>query len=280
MSKLPIHRILSILLVAIFLLVAHSTAQSYGPDQNSQDGGEGPWNPWVTPQPGYLLPDLQTLPPFDLRLVYDPGSERLFIRFSNSIWNAGEGDLELKGKPDLSRERITVSQSFYDINGNIRERQVGEFIFHPQHLHWHLEGFSLYEIWSLTREGRLDARLASSGKVSYCVMDASLNLPGPAEPASATPRFYTCGASQQGISAGWMDTYKESVAGQWLDITPLKSGNYALISTVDPDDILMEADDRNNRAITYFQLAGHRILRYGDLLRDIGIFPDRLIPTE
>jgi hypothetical protein len=118
---------------------------------------------------------------------------------------------------------------------------VGEFIFHPQHLHWHLEGFSLYEIWSLTLEGKLEARLASSKKVSYCVLDISLKTPIVSKTASATPRYLTCGSSIQGISPGWMDTYKESFAGQWLEITHLKGGNYALVSTVDPD--LLKCDD-------------------------------------
>jgi hypothetical protein len=78
-----------------------------------------------------ILPDLQTLPPFDLRLVYDPESKRLILRFGNSIWNAGPGNLELKGAPDITRKRITVSQTFHDIDGNPQEPAGGRVHLPP-----------------------------------------------------------------------------------------------------------------------------------------------------
>jgi hypothetical protein len=46
----------------------------------------------VPPATDGVLPDLQNLPPADLRLVYSLGKK--YLRFSISIWNAGLGILE------------------------------------------------------------------------------------------------------------------------------------------------------------------------------------------
>ena len=40
-----------------------------------------------------------------------------------------------------------------------------------------------------------------------------------------------------------------------MDITDLPDGVYALRSTVDPDQQLLEMDARNNAGITYFELS-------------------------
>jgi hypothetical protein len=71
--------------------------------------------------------------------------------------------------------------------------------------------------------------------------------------------YDSCFWERQGLSAGWMDTYRSNVPGQFVEITRLEDGLYALVSTVDPDGILKETDDWNNSGITYFVLAGDRI---------------------
>ena len=154
---------------------------------------------------------------------------------------------------------------------------MGEFLFHPEHRHWHLDGFSLYEVWSLTPEGTLAQRLASSGKVSYCLMDITYHRPGIASGPVPAPHYGAgCGQRLQGISPGWVDTYKSYLADQWVDITGLVDGPYALVSTVNPSGLLAETNLANNAGITYFLLSKLRIPVYGDTCRDIGIFPERI----
>lgn len=203
-----------------------------------------------------LLPDLQTLPPKDLRLLHDPSTGKILIRFSNSILNSGPGKLELIGTPNQTKDQILVSQRVYAADPEIYDEfKVGEFIFHEQHNHWHLEQFAIYEVWSVGERGILEAVVSSGGKVSYCVMDVSRSITDLAEEMISTPRSYThCEGEIQGLSAGWVDIYESHIPGQWVDITSLRDGIYALVSTVNPDHLLHEEDIDNNTAVIYFEI--------------------------
>ncbi len=208
-----------------------------------------------------MLPDLQNLPPSNLRLIIDPESGRMFVRFQNSILNAGPGALELIGHPSADRETIIVSQRVYRTGEEQPvETLVGEFIFHPEHNHWHLNDFAVYEIWSLTREGNLLSPIASGGKVSYCVTDTEYFGDGimPSSPAPR-PAYTTCYEELQGISPGWVDIYFAQYPGQYVEITDLEDGVYALISTVDPDDTVRESVEYNNTGVTYFELRDQQL---------------------
>lgn len=240
-------------------------------DGHRHDDGEGdaPAEAAATARPsaqsgssGGILPDLQNLPPFDLKLIYDPDSERMFVRFSNPIHNAGPGTLELIGRPTTDREHIVVSQRILNAEGEVvREKEVGEFIFHELHNHWHMEGFSVYEVWSVSETGELLEPIASSGKVSYCVSDTSYRGEGHNE-KTPTPRptYTTCYDELQGLSVGWVDTYFVLYPGQYVEITELSDGTYALVSTVDPEDAVLEVDDENNAGVTYFELKDLRLM--------------------
>jgi hypothetical protein len=210
------------------------------------------------------FPDLQTLPPFDLRLIRNPEAGRTWIRFSNSILNSGPGVLELQGKRDAQSEDILVAQNIYYGEDQFVRNSLGFFEFEESHNHWHFEGFSLYEVWSLGAEGEMLEVVASSGKVSYCVRDSDPasqptdNLPGAGEPDTEStptkPRYLACGWTLQGLSTGWIDTYKHNTPGQYVDISGLPDGDYLLVSTVDPDNLLLETNETNNAASLYFSL--------------------------
>jgi hypothetical protein len=75
-------------------------------------------------------------------------------------------------------------------------------------------------------------------------------------PASRIP---SCNWRRQGMSVGWYDIYYSYTSGQSLDISHLSDGNYALISTADPTQILREADESNNSAVIYFSLQDDQI---------------------
>lgn len=207
-----------------------------------------------------LLPDLRTLPPYELRLAVDAQGGRE-IRFSNAVWNAGAGPLEVRGRLAARSGGIHIDQRVYRGNGAFTTFDRGELIFHHPHDHWHWEGFSIYEVWSVTADGSLGELLASSDKVSYCMRDDTAVESGPRDwstlPARQIPdrpRYLGCGWQLQGISAGWSDIYIESLPGQAVDISDLPDGLYALKSTVNPEGLLAEADTTNNAAITFFAL--------------------------
>jgi hypothetical protein len=208
-----------------------------------------------TIDPDLLLPDLQTLPPYDLVIRVVSATDRKLLRLSNSILNGGPGAIEMLGVFNPATGKTTVTQHIYKVDGTSLDYAAGEFVYHPGHQHWHLENFVSYEVWSLTRKGALDAVVAFSDKVSYCLQDDSRSdIPG------SSRRTYTqCDRKVQGISVGWIDTYTWDTEGQIVDITDVPDDLYALRSTVDPANRLWEVDDTNNSATVYIEIVDNRV---------------------
>ncbi|MGB7875250.1 MAG: lysyl oxidase family protein, partial [Anaerolineales bacterium] len=77
--------------------------------------------------------------------------------------------------------------------------------------------------------------------------------------AASYQSYTACDQNSQGISVGWIDTYRHHLEGQCIDITFLPDGVYALRSVVDPDKKLWERNYENNDAILYFELAGKSV---------------------
>jgi hypothetical protein len=209
-----------------------------------------------------LLPDLQTLPPADLRLLYDAESGRALIRFTNSVWNSGPGSLELLGARNRTGDHIQVSQRVYAADPEIfNEYEVGEFIFDDEHNHWHFERFALYEVWSVDVRGALESLVSSGEKVSWCVIDeAPLETTSPGETVPAPRGYFHCEGEVQGLSVGWVDIYESYLPRQWVEIAPLQDGRYALVSTVNPDHLLYEAGLQNNTGLVFFEIRGLRLV--------------------
>ncbi len=203
-----------------------------------------------------LLPDLMTLPPSSLYITRDDSTDTSLLRLTNSVWNGGYGPLELWGRAQADASTHSVVQRIYLGDGNYEERAVGEFIFHPGHNHWHLDSFSLYELWSISENGTLDQVKATSDKVSYCLRDIH---PNP-HPHHAPRMVYgTCTYGRQGLSVGWVDVYDHYLPGQSIDISGLPDGVYALISTADPYNLIQESDETNNAAVIYLEIKDLRV---------------------
>jgi hypothetical protein len=215
----------------------------------------------------WLLPDLQTLVPSELRLLASQSGSRRVLRFSNTVWNHGPGALEMRGLLNPDSDTILITQMVYRLNGASAGMRIGESIFHPTHEHWHFESFAVYEIWSAAPDGTLIEREVSSGKVGYCGRDdrrlknAEIGLePGEEDyPGSRRPAYTGCNWWLQGISVGWTDIYRHHLPGQELDISGLPDGLYALVSTVNPVRQILEAEYENNANRAYFQLEGNRL---------------------
>jgi hypothetical protein len=221
--------------------------------------------------PTLLLPDLRTLPPTDLLLQILRGQGVTRLRFTNTIWNSGPGDLEMRASPFPLPGAIQVSQTMFRTDGTPIFQAAGIFDFHEVHGHWHWDGFSIYQVWSLTPTGNLDQIVASSDKVGYCLIDMAPYPDADAPPfpegmaPSARAQYGGCIWTRQGISAGWIDSYKSQIGGQFVEITNLLDGVYALQSIVDPDDIIQEGDDANNGAVVYFRLEGEEVFVLGEV---------------
>jgi hypothetical protein len=223
-----------------------------------------------------LLPDLRTLPPSAISLVVEQSNGRKSLRFSNAVWNAGPGVLELHGELDPDDEIIHVVQIVSREDGTLLERPAGEFEYHREHQHVHWDAFAQYQIWSAQQDGNLVEMLASSDKVGYCLRDIKpyvppadteeqLHLVGKSPLAPSQPGFTSCYWRRQGMSVGWYDIYYSYTSGQSLDISQLADGIYALLSTADPTQILRESDESNNSAVIYFSLQDEQITPLDEL---------------
>ncbi len=225
--------------------------------------------------PGY--PDLRTLPPEDIHLetTHVRGENHYVVRFTNTVWNAGEGPFELHGTPHFPPDGLfDAAQWIYDNDGGAPlMKQVGTFAYHASHSHFHFDGFARYELWKRRDYDRAAPSfttgrpLFTSPKVSFCVMDITHVEPsmGPSDQVYAT-----CTPALEGLSRGWGDVYDWWLADQWVDVgqKPLPDGNYVIRSIADADNIVHESTDKAdtgresqvaNSAATYISIVNGRL---------------------
>ncbi len=180
--------------------------------------------------------------------------------------------MDLRGVSSTTTKRTKVYQRVYDTSGGYVSHNVGEFTFHPEHNHFHFEGFSDFELWT---KATWDAWLVSgrtqgtpykvSPKNTSCVMDTYMvrRLTNtPSDPAYDS----ICGTSRPDLSVGWGDLYRYTLYGQWIDLgtSQLPDNTYVVRSVADPDNRLYESaakgvQDREshaaNEAVTYFRVS-------------------------
>ena len=212
-------------------------------------------------------PDLQTLRPYDFKIQNDSSTHRKLLRFSNAIANLGEGPIELVPQNNATTGRTDAYQTLYshDAGGNwyvVGSTYVGTFVFHPQHDHWHFENFARYELRNAAPGGSIGSTvLASNSKVSFCLVD-SVTVNSSLEHAG-TQTYHDCDqVDPQGISVGWADVYAWNLFGQSLDITGLPNGQYWIVSTADPDNLIKEGGggaESNNGAAVKIRIKGTKV---------------------
>jgi hypothetical protein len=148
-----------------------------------------------------------------------PGT-RTLLRFTVSTPNIGDADLAL-GDPNA---HIAANDGLYE--------------FALCHHHFHFKHYTLYElidpatgfVWRAAKRG-------------FCMIDVEKYQPYPG-PSSIQPNFRSCGApgipGNQGITAGWADTYIWKLGGQYFVLDggdgqpPVPPGQYILRITVNP----------------------------------------------
>jgi hypothetical protein len=205
-------------------------------------------------KPRELRPDLQTEPFRELFVEVRSDGART-LRFSTTVVNNGDGPLELVGGFDEATKNVVTTQRVHQSDGSARESEVGRFLFHPEHAHWHFEDFTVLEVWTEDGDGDLDEMVATTGKATFCAVDEVAVAEDAPEPA-----YLACGERVQGISRGWSDTYGAEISGQAVDLGTLPDGEYAIRSTVDPANRLLELDEDNNSTIARVELRGAEIV--------------------
>lgn len=195
-------------------------------------------------------PDFRTSVPYDVHLgtALVNAENHYVVRFSNEIVNAGTGPFELHGTPHFPYDGLfDASQWIYDDTAGVEMQSVGVFAFHPNHQHFHFDGFARYELWKERDFNRAQSvgfasgqPLYTSPKVSFCILDIRH-----ADQSSGPSRaFYrTCTPAMEGLSQGWADIYDWTLPDQWVDVgpKPLADGKYVIRSIADPENLIYES---------------------------------------
>jgi len=210
-------------------------------------------------------PDLRALPAAYIRVTESPDTGTRRLRFQTMMWNGGDVPLELRpDTPPGSAQTYAYQRLYtYDEDGKlsfVREHFAGIFAYHQGHKHWHLGDFAGYQLRAVTEDGSIgDTAVASANKVSFCLVDDK-NVDPEIEHAAPAKAYSKCAqGSTQGISVGWGDVYEGFLPGQALDITGVADGDYWLLITADPTNILLETDDSNNTSAVKIRISGLKV---------------------
>lgn len=212
---------------------------------------------------GLRLPDLRIFEPYDIHTVGSPSSGDLRLKFGTTIWNAGAGPLETRGAENPETKQLEVYQYLYSRGeGEARQgRSIGTFNYNQRHGHLHLQTFARYQLWSLGPRGGLKEPVATNDKVGFCLMDIK-PVDGARPNAAAAPVYAGCRADVQGISVGYGDEYVAQLMEQDLNIANLPDGNYALVTTTNPEREIEEMRYGNNTSVAMIALSGGALVPY------------------
>jgi hypothetical protein len=147
-----------------------------------------------------------------------PGLRRI-VRFTVMTPNIGSADINV-GDPN---EHVAAGDGLFELA--------------TCHRHYHFRHYALYELIGA------DGYVWKAAKRGFCMLDTDPNPAYYGQPAK-NPQYRSCGAigipGNQGISAGWADTYRFTLAGQFFvldggDGQPaVPPGNYRIRITVNP----------------------------------------------
>lgn len=210
-------------------------------------GGGGGTTPTPTPQPtatptpgtgaSAYYPDLQAVPPSELYVQQLTNGQ--LLRFDTRLANVGAGHFQIRAATSGD-----VTDAYQDIlNGSnqiVQRKLIGQFVYHAEHGHTHLDNVNRYELRTGSPTGTL---LRVSKKVSFCIEDSlRFNSGGP------TSQYPECLPTVMGITRTWADLYTASLPGQEFNVTGLPAGEYYVVILIDPGRSYLEQSRSNNRA--------------------------------
>jgi Concanavalin A-like lectin/glucanases superfamily/Fibronectin type III domain len=269
-SNFPMRRCLTAVLALLVLLAVCASAQAT-----------------------LLYPDLKTLSPRDLRFdrtdvsAESTGELHNVLRFSNTVYNAGEGPAEIRATIDQSLNPPSgqAYQRIYESTGGYQEVLLpgSTLYYHAVHKHYHFDHWGAYQLWTKAgwekwiASGRIEGEPFLIGqKTTACVEDEEFvaSVPAAVWPAAYPPANCLPNPENviaEGLSPGWGDTYDYYRFEQWIDLGPtgsLANGTYVLRSVVDPNNIVYESPEKSspsrdsqqaNEATTTFKVEGGAI---------------------
>ncbi|MFT7587945.1 MAG: hypothetical protein ACI959_000150 [Limisphaerales bacterium] len=169
--------------------------------------------------------------------------------------------------PDGSDPRQMIKQRIYHKNSDgtmtYSDRWAGSMTYHATHGHMHVDDWGEYSLrnevpgtdpltWPIVAQGaKLGFCLMDYGSCNYyyghCRDAADAILTTDAPNYGLGGGGYSCGMTNQGISAGWTDIYHYYLDGMQIPIPPtVCNGDYMLVVELDPNNNFLEEDETNN----------------------------------
>jgi hypothetical protein len=173
------------------------------------------------------------------------------IRMSTVSVNYGPGRLELRGGEIVGSQQRVYQRVFRD-DGSFYDREAGWFIYHPGHGHIHFEDWTVFRLRERLPDGGVGPVVRTGAKTSFCILELATwdsTIPGYNTP----PSYSSCGQIQ-GLRPGRADVYSSSLNGQFIPIDGVADGIYYLEGEIDPDNLVLEADETNNLARILFAI--------------------------
>lgn len=241
-----------------------------------------------TTKTGPLVPDLVPLPPAEFKiaagvlsfapveyqetngcypdeLAENPALTKC-LRFDSAVANYGDGPFELRLDLSTLASDPVVWQDVYAADGTRTTSDAGEYTWHATHGHVHYRNFAEYRLHAVNPDGAPGAEVTRSRKADFCMIDTRLiwfGLPGNGPrnhhfPQCNVPGTDKAGPTEmrQGIDVGWADVYTWDLPGQYLDVSSVPDGVYAVVVEVNPAGALRELDTGNDTAFTRIRIDG------------------------
>ena len=129
-----------------------------------------------------------------------------------------------------------------DPNETFENGESPLYEFAECHAHYHFKNYALYELVRKNADG--SETIWRAAKRGFCMLDTDPNPAYMGQPAGEK-NFASCGTltapGNQGVSAGWADTYRWYLGGQYFILDdnggtqpPVPPGDYTIRITVNP----------------------------------------------
>ncbi|MFI5026320.1 MAG: lysyl oxidase family protein [Solirubrobacterales bacterium] len=227
----------------------------------------GAASPCQGPESVHLLcPDLKVGPAADLFVEHGGGrygyGGGTLLHAGNDIRSRGRGPMELRGRR-YKRNWMRANQAIYRVGGGVS-------IFRTEaKLHFYSVGYEYggsywkvhdplsMEIWTLGEDRQPLERVRKGPKVFYCFRDLEHTRVMRRSPGH--PVYPACNQDPSrervrlGTSVGWSDVYPSDYDRQWVNVSGLQ-GCFAFVMRVDPQNLLFESNESNNRSVRVIRL--------------------------
>jgi lysyl oxidase len=252
----PVRRGLSLLATGLCLAIAAAPAPAIGAQNPCTEAGSEQ----------LLCPDLRAGRAAELYVERRGGGYGygggVLLHAGNDIRSRGRGPMELRGRR-YKRNWMRANQAIYKVGGGVRifrtEAKLHFFSVGYEYggSYWKVHNPLSMEIWTIDERRRPVSRVRKGPKVFYCFRDLERTK---AMRRSPHHRVYpACNQDPSrkrvrlGTSVGWSDIYPSTYDRQWVNVSGLR-GCFAFVMRVDPENLLYEEHEGNNRSTRIIRL--------------------------